>query len=59
MKTWKLRSCPRCRGDIFLDTDEEHRWYETCLQCGYIHELKKLVDITEYAGAIKKKLSLA
>ena len=58
MKSWKLRGCPRCSGDIFLDTDEEHKWYETCLQCGYTHELKKLDAITEHAGTIKKEPSL-
>ena len=57
MKSWKLRGCPRCSGDIFIDVDEEHMWYETCLQCGYTHELKKLV-ITEGAGEFKKKSAL-
>ena len=41
---WKLKACPRCRGDVFiargLDT-----WYEQCLQCGYQHELR---DIREF-----------
>jgi hypothetical protein len=42
---WKLKSCSRCGGDIFIDTDERGTWYEQCLQCSYIHELK---DITEF-----------
>jgi hypothetical protein len=26
-----FKSCPRCRGDLLLDMEEEI----TCLQCGY------------------------
>ncbi len=42
MGVWKLKGCPRCGGDVFLDRDEENRWYEQCLQCGYFNELKDL-----------------
>lgn len=35
MVTWKVKSCPRCSGDLFLDI-EEQTWLEHCLQCGYI-----------------------
>jgi DNA-directed RNA polymerase subunit M/transcription elongation factor TFIIS len=31
---WRLRSCPRCGGDIMIYDDYEG-WHETCLQCGY------------------------
>lgn len=58
MKSWKLRGCPRCSGDIFIAADEEHMWYETCLQCGYSRELKKLDVITNYANEFKKKPAL-
>ena len=43
---WKFRSCPRCGGDVFLDSDE-HVWYEHCLQCGYIRELKGIAEFNE------------
>ncbi|MBF8265895.1 MAG: hypothetical protein Q7R34_04695 [Dehalococcoidia bacterium] len=33
----KLKGCPKCKGDIVLDSDT-HGWYEQCLQCGYLHE---------------------
>jgi len=36
---WRFRSCPRCKGDIFIDRDYLG-WYEHCLQCGYQHDLK-------------------
>ena len=41
IKMWKLRGCPRCQGDVFLDS-EEHIWFEHCLQCGYTRELKSI-----------------
>lgn len=30
---WILYSCPKCRGDLFLDYEDD---YYHCLQCGYI-----------------------
>jgi hypothetical protein len=33
--TWELRGCPRCHGDIFLDS-EDGDLLEHCLQCGYV-----------------------
>ena len=35
MAMWKIRSCPKCGGDVFLDIDE-HIWFDHCLQCGYM-----------------------
>jgi len=32
---WKLRSCPRCDGDMFTDTDLYGQFVQ-CLQCGYV-----------------------
>lgn len=43
MVTWKLRKCPRCGGDIFIDRDLDG-WHEQCLQCAYRHELKDIAD---------------
>ena len=34
----KLGRCPRCGGNMFLDTDPDG-WYEECLQCSYSHWL--------------------
>jgi DNA-directed RNA polymerase subunit M/transcription elongation factor TFIIS len=34
MVYWKLKSCPRCTGDIFIE-DEKNGWDEACLACGY------------------------
>ncbi len=46
MAMWKLKSCPRCRGDVFIDMDMDG-WYEQCLQCSYKRELKKLAEFKE------------
>ena len=43
---WKLDSCPRCKGDMFLYEDVDG-WYEQCLQCSYRHELKELAKPKE------------
>ncbi len=46
MVMWKVRGCPRCGGDIFVDRDL-NGWYEQCLQCSYQHELKHLAEFKE------------
>ncbi len=38
---WNFKSCPRCRGDVFVDEDLD-RTYLKCLQCGYERELAKI-----------------
>ncbi|MFO8101371.1 MAG: hypothetical protein R6U37_04265 [Dehalococcoidia bacterium] len=38
-----FKLCPRCRGDIFLDSDSDG-WLLMCLQCGYRKYLGKLGD---------------
>ena len=43
MVKWKFKSCPRCEGDIFIDSDLDG-WYEQCLQCSYRRELKNLAE---------------
>jgi hypothetical protein len=45
---WRLRSCPRCGGDIFVEKDLSGWWYETCLQCGYRRELKGLEEFGQH-----------
>jgi len=32
---WKLEGCPRCHGDVFLDS-EAGELLGHCLQCGYV-----------------------
>lgn len=55
MVSWKLKSCPRCGGDMFIDKDLDGRWYEKCLQCSYEQELKSLTYL-EKPGVGRKKV---
>lgn len=41
MVMWKLKSCPRCGGDMFLQRDMS-TWYQQCLQCAYRIEMRRL-----------------
>ena len=41
-----LKSCPRCKGDVRVDRDE-YGWYEECIQCGYVRDLKSVVTTQE------------
>jgi hypothetical protein len=49
MTRWKLKSCPRCGGDMFINSDL-YGWYEKCLQCSYQHDLKDLVEFKKQAA---------
>lgn len=35
------KSCPQCKGDLWLDMDE-YGWYEQCIMCGYLCSLEGL-----------------
>ena len=32
-KIWALKSCPRCKGNLIIDSDEDG-FYESCIMCG-------------------------
>jgi hypothetical protein len=53
MAMWKLKKCPRCGGNMFMDRDI-YGWYEKCLQCGYCCELRSL-DETQQSSVRKDK----
>jgi DNA-directed RNA polymerase subunit M/transcription elongation factor TFIIS len=38
---WKFKSCPRCKGDLYVDRDS-YGWYQGCMQCGYLKDLSNL-----------------
>lgn len=38
----KMKSCPRCNGDIAIDKDI-YGWYEKCIQCGYLGFLENML----------------
>jgi len=55
MAEWKLKGCPKCGGDVFLDS-LEHRWFEQCLQCSYMREIENLAEF--YQPALEKEPAL-
>ena len=38
---WKMKGCPRCKGDVFIDR-RDNIWFEQCLQCGYKREMQNV-----------------
>jgi hypothetical protein len=53
MAVWKLKSCPRCTGDLFIQRETDG-WYEECLLCGYQRDVSGLISVTT-GGQIKIK----
>ncbi len=41
---WRLGGCPRCHGDVFLDS-EDGQVLGHCLQCGYVGA--KIVEVSK------------
>ena len=54
---WRFKGCPRCGGDVFIDYDL-NGWYEECLQCSCLHELKTTLQVKEEKPK-KEELALA
>ena len=50
----RLKSCPRCKGAVRIDRDQ-YGWYEECIQCGYVCDLKS-VGITQKQDPGKPKV---
>ncbi len=46
--SFSRKVCPRCEGEIRIDRDE-YGWYEQCIACGYLRDLKE-VGITQKTG---------
>jgi hypothetical protein len=49
MVMWKLKKCPRCGGDFFIEQDI-YGWYEQCLQCSYRQELPDIAEFQKQAA---------
>ncbi len=43
MGRWKIHGCPKCGGSLLVDKDE-NGWYEQCLQCAYMRDLKVIYE---------------
>lgn len=52
----KLKSCPKCKGDLLIDKDM-YGWYEQCIQCGYQHSLDPLVNVGQLPAEEKRSRS--
>jgi hypothetical protein len=50
MTMWKLKTCPRCQGDLFVDKSLDG-WYQQCLQCGYRREMRPIAEAKREAPA--------
>ena len=51
-----IKRCPKCRGNVYLDEDQ-HGWFEHCLQCGYTSDLQGVLDL-KAREALKKGQAL-
>jgi len=61
MLRWRLKACPRCSGDTYIDKDIDG-WYEQCLMCAYRRELQELKKVKErqvQAALLDKELNAA
>ncbi len=59
MVAWKLKSCPRCGGDLYIDRDI-NSWFSQCLQCSHWRELNSPADVDAalVAAAVEGKTEL-
>ena len=48
---WRLKACPRCNGDMFIDRAIEDA--EVCIQCGF-RKYRRVVHNTEPRNRLKK-----
>jgi len=42
---WTLKNCPRCGGDLYTEKDSDS-YYDSCLQCGYTQESRRMPAIS-------------
>ncbi len=46
----KRKRCPKCGGSVLLNKDF-YGWYEECLQCGHMHDLKVIATARRSRGS--------
>lgn len=56
MVMWKIKSCPRCGGDVFMDRELDG-WYEVCLQCSHRNELRNITEAEKPLPTTRRKRS--
>ena len=50
----RFKSCPRCKGNVIIDRDQ-YGWYEQCIQCGYISDLKNMAEVRQPRVKVQKR----
>ena len=53
-----LKGCPRCGGDIHVNSDM-YGEYRECLQCGLIQDIEKTTELVKERMARSKKKAAA
>jgi len=56
MNRWRLKSCPRCGGDLLIERDLDF-WYEQCLQCSHKTELKPVHEYKDTMAGLYSESS--
>lgn len=54
MEVWKLKSCPRCGGDMSVERSIEG-WQVQCLQCSHCIEYKKRFLLVNEIAAMESR----
>ncbi|MCH8107514.1 MAG: hypothetical protein IIB30_04050 [Chloroflexi bacterium] len=54
----KFKECPRCQGDLYITEDGFGR-YLSCLQCGYLRDLKQPVPVSQMKSQLDSRLESA
>jgi ssDNA-binding Zn-finger/Zn-ribbon topoisomerase 1 len=47
--------CPKCGGNLYMDKDY-HGWYEQCLQCAYMRNLKVIYEDKKPVRVLTEKI---
>ncbi|MFC1910973.1 hypothetical protein ACFLXC_06875 [Chloroflexota bacterium] len=51
----RTKSCPKCKGVVLIDRDQ-YGWFEQCIQCGLMKDLKLVAPAPDPATLrIRKK----
>ncbi len=59
MSKWRLKSCPRCGGDLYIENDVDRNWYEQCLQCSHRRKVEDTGDLKEQPIREEKRTPVA
>jgi hypothetical protein len=55
MSMWKMKGCARCGGDMLIEKDQFHGWYEKCFQCSFSRDLPELAQFKKKSDLPKAK----